>query len=402
MKRNIIIRSISLILAVVMLLPAVALKANAREYIPIYSTEETYKRDGLSGYIFELENVQKNCYGFSLGFAINSVTKGSLKGDFNFEVCVHDTSGNWIVAEMFCLNEVGKEIEVNVCWQNARDIDKFAIIPRKKNLQINIRVYLADPKDEPAYFQWGLEYTISDEKFEKSNSWTYPAVFEETLHNCRGFTLHYEIEEITKGTLTPDTDFDVYVRASGGSWKKIHSFNMYGDEAVVDIAPYYEKDIMDIDEVAVLCLNKKEFSYVSNIAFSDVYYDMKYEEEDTGSSYEPSGYLSGYWSDTQKRVSTCYAYPFILDTPLKKCKGFTVDFEVKVESGKMKSDSKFAVYIYTGSEWENVGTFTLDDYEATKTLRLSKAKNIYQVVAVCMNSGTFSYSTYMGLRDPVF
>jgi len=404
MKRNIIIRSIALVLTLVLMLPMMPVQVNAHQYIPIYWTEEIYTRDGISGYIYELENVQKNCYGFNLNYEIDRMTKGNLSGDFNFEVCVHDTSGNWFVAEMFWLNETGKTVDVNVCWQDARNIDKFTVIPRKKNLEWYQRVSISNPKTEPAWYPWGIEYTYSDEKFEKSGKWTYPIVLEETLYDCSGFTLSYEIDEILKGTLTPDTNYDVYARASGGKWKKIHSFSMYNDEAIVDISMYYEKDHMDIDEIAVLCTEKKEFSYAANIAISDAYYDYDMVSQDQASndSYAPSGYLSGYWSDTQKRVSTCYAYPFILDTPLKKCKGFTVDFEVEVVSGKMKSDSKFAVYIYNGSSWEKVGTFTLDDYQATAKIKMNKAKKVYEVVAVCLNSGTFSYNNYLGIRDVVY
>lgn len=403
MKRT-IIRPVILVLTLVLLLPMMPVKAKAFVQLPIYWTEELYKRDGVSAHIYELENVQKNCYGFTLGFMIDRMVKGNLKDDFNFEVCVHDTAGNWFVAEMFWLNEVGKEVEVNVCWQDARNIDKFSILPRKKNIEYYQRVYVIDPKDERAWYPWGIEYTYADEKFEKSGKWTYPIVLNETLYDCSGFTLHYEIDEILKGTLTPDTNYDVYARASGGKWKKIHSFNMYNDEAVVDISMYYEKDHMDIDEIAVLCTEKKELSYVANVAVSDAYYDydMGSQDQTANDSYAPSGYLSGYWSDTTKRVSTSYAHPFILDTPLKKCRGFTIDFEVEVISGKMKSDSKFAVYIYNGSSWEKVGTFTLDDYEATSKIKMKKAKNVYEVVVACMNSGTFSYNIYLGIYDPVY
>ena len=163
---------------------------------------------------------------------------------------------------------------------------------------------------------------------------------------------------------------------------------------------------IDVDEIVILCQHNKAFSFLANAAFSDAIYEpveYSYEPYDANNNVTFNGqYLSGYWSDTQKRVSTCYAYPFILDTPLKKCRGFTVDFEVEVISGKMKSDSKFAVYIYNGSSWEKVGTFTLDDYEATAKIKMNKAKTVYEVVAVCMNSGTFSYNNYLGIRDVVY
>ncbi len=403
MKRTIIIRSIALMLTLVLLIPFMPVKAQAHYEVPIYWTEELYTLDGYSGYIYEFEQVQKDICGFYLGYCLTEIQKGNLKGDFNIEVCVHDTSGNWFVAEMFTYDTVGEEIRELVAWDDPRDIDKFTLILRKQGLMGYHWVYVANPIIASDPWQERIPCYVSDEQFQKSGKTAYPYVLEETLYDCQGFTLHYEMDEITKGALTCTTKYEVYVRPEAGKWKKVDTFTMKGDEAIVDVS---WKEKIDVDEIVILCQHNKAFSFLANAAFSDAIYEpveYSYEPYDANNNVTFNGqYLSGYWSDTQKRVSTCYAYPFILDTPLKKCKGFTIDFEVEVVSGKMKSDSKFAVYIYNGSSWEKVGTFTLDDYEATAKIKMKKAKNVYEVVAVCMNSGTFSYNKHLGIYDPVY
>lgn len=386
-----------MLVLLITMLPVMAVQADAHYEVPIYWTEEIYELDGYRGYIYEFEQVQKECCGFYLGYCITDISTGNLKGDFNVEVCVHDTSGNWFVAEMFTYDSVGEEILEQVSWDDPRKIDKFTIIIRKQGFSGYQSVYIANPMTSSDPWQERIPCHISDEQFKKSGKTAYPYVLEETLYDCQGFTLHYEMDQILEGALTCTTKYEVYVRPASGSWKKVDTFTMLGDEAIVDVS-WNEK--IDVDEIVVLCQHNKKFSFLSNAAFSDAIY----EPLDSIPSYTNNNgsYLSGHWSDTQKRVSTCYAYPFILDAPLKKCRGFTVDFEVEVVSGKMKSNSGFAVYIYDGSNWEKAGSFTLDDFEATARIKLNKAKTIYQIVAVCMNSGTFTYNNYMGIRDPIF
>lgn len=400
MKQN-SIRLLAVLLLAVLMLPVMPVKANSFEQLQLYWSDETYKLDGFSGYVYELESIRYNCYGFTLGFEVVSVEKGNMNGDFHYEVCVHDTSGNWFVAEMFRVNEAYKKLEVDVSWQDARNIDKFAIIPRKKKLQTMQRVYLINPKNEPVNDIWGIGYRYSGEKFEKSGCWTYPIVLNETMGNCGGFTLHYEIDEITKGSIPANTKFDVYARASGEKWKKIHSFKTYGDEAIEDIKISKK---MDIDEIAVLCMHKERLSFVQNIAISDADYDIRYTEYDAPSSSVPTGYLPGYWSDSLFKRSGRQSNPFVLNEPIKKCKAFTMDYEVtEVTEGRMKADSRFVVYYQTyNGEWNKGEEFTLDEGFASVYVKLEEPATVTQIAVHCMNAGQFSYNFSIGIRNPEY
>ena len=399
MKRS-IVRSVSLLLTIVMLCPAVVLPTNAQVTVQTYLSDNQYKRDGISTDIYELESVQNNCYGFTLIFEVFA-EDAELKGNYNYEVCVHDTAGNWIVADMFRLNEGYKKINVNVSWKDARNVDKIAIIPRKKNLNISYRVHVTDPQDHPVFAPWGIEYTYSKAQFKKFNKRTYPVVLNETLTNCRGFTLHYVVDEVQKGTLTADTRYEIHARASGGKWKKLDSFKLYGDEAIVDVKI---KNKMDIDEIAVLCMSNKDFSYVQNIAVTDVICDQQYVQEPPVQEYVPTVYLPGYWSDSVFKRSGRQSNPFVLNEPMRKCKAFTLDYEVtEVTEGKMKDDSRFVVYYQTyNGEWNRGEEFTLDEGFASVYVKLPKAATVNQVAVHCMNAGQFSYNFSLGIRDPEY
>ena len=405
MNRNIIIRSISLMLTVVLLLPALPMKAEAHYEVPIYRTEETFELDGFSGHIYEFELVQKEICGFYLGYRIDEVVKGDLEGDFNIEVCVHDTSGNWFVAEMFTYDTVGEDIREEVSWDDPRDIDQFAVIVRKPDLSWYQSLYIANPMVSSYEWQERISCDVSDEQLTRSGSSAYPYVLKEALNGCYGFTLHFEVDEIKKGSLTCTTEYDVYVCSDSGSWKKVYTFTMLGDEAIVDVS---WKDKINVQEIAVLCRQDTEYSFSANMAFSDALYEPadtagKSAYSSNGSEGD-SGYLSGYWSDTQFKRSGNYSYPYVLNTPLKKCKGFSLDYAItEVTSGKMKSDSKFAVFVCsTDGTWTRVKEFNLDDYEASVTIKLDKATTITQVAIQCMNAGTFTYNYNLGLYDPVY
>lgn len=117
-----------------------------------------------------------------------------------------------------------------------------------------------------------------------------------------------------------------------------------------------------------------------------------------------TGYLAGEWADTKFVRSGRSGYPFVLDTPLKKCKSFTVDYLVSdVTRGTMKSDSKFQIYYcLSDGTWIKGKQFTLDDEGfASVKQTLSKAATVTKVAVHCMNAGQFDYTYSMGIKNPV-
>lgn len=123
-----------------------------------------------------------------------------------------------------------------------------------------------------------------------------------------------------------------------------------------------------------------------------------------GGSSGSTGYLAGDWADKKFTRSGRSSYPFVLDTPLKKCKGFTVDYLVSdVTKGTMKSDSKFQIYYcLSDGSWVKGQQFTLDDEGfASVKQKLTKAATVTKVAVHCMNAGHFNFTYSMGIKDPV-
>lgn len=107
------------------------------------------------------------------------------------------------------------------------------------------------------------------EKFVRSNGYTYPFVFDEPICQCVGFTLEYQITEVTEGSLSGNFRYEVYVRLTNGNWKSVELFQMDGDTATVEIQ--LEK-MMDIDAVAVVCQKKGNVSFSYNIGVYNAQY----------------------------------------------------------------------------------------------------------------------------------
>ena len=118
---------------------------------------------------------------------------------------------------------------------------------------------------------------------------------------------------------------------------------------------------------------------------------------------EEYGYLPAEWSENRFSRNGCSGYPLVLDNPLKKCKGFTVDYEVSDIEGRMKKDSKFQIfYRVDDGTWVKGKTFYLDDWSASVQQTISKSVTVKEVVVLCLNAGNFSWSVQMGVRDPIY
>jgi len=151
--------------------------------------------------------------------------------------------------------------------------------------------------------------------------------------------------------------------------------------------------------------NNKFYSQFEEMISSVVYdRDVPAEEDETVIDSTPV-YLSGYWSDETFKRNGCTSHPFVLDTPLKMCKGFTIEYEVsEVTDGKMKSDAKFQIFYRTADgTWNKGKEFTLDDNGyASVNQTISKGATVTQVAVHCLNSGNFSWQSSIGIKDPIY
>lgn len=141
---------------------------------------------------------------------------------------------------------------------------------------------------------------------------------------------------------------------------------------------------------------------------SSTVFDREFEDdkapEPTEAVVDAAAYLPAKWSDKIFKRNGCSGYPLIMDTPIEKCKGFTVDYTVTdVTDGKMKADAKFQIFYQTvDGTWVKGKTFTLDDGFASVEQTMEKPATVTQVIVLCLNSGNFSWRERMGIRNPVY
>ena len=423
MKHTIFTRIIAWILTVVMAVPMLACivpEASAAGYINGEFLEKDYKRKGSYGSIFQFDKVLKDSYGFTLYFTLDKITKGKLDYDKHlFEVCVKDTSDEWIVAELFYLQEgdLGRELEINVSLLNPRDITQMAILYRgDKSVSYEYSVLLEDKCY--SFGDAGIPGEWATKQYSRSNRNTYPFVLDSVLYDCTGFTLHYDLVEVLEGILDYKTKYEVCVKDTAGKWTCVSTFKLRDDYMPVDIT--WDKAI-DVTQVAVLPVVNEKHSYNYYFSISDVLDrdTVKTQKPETAPKTEKTpaakktdkepvatsgGYLSGSWSDTPFKRSGRSSTPFVFDTPLTKCKGFTLDYSVQgVTEGSMKDSCKFQIFYCTSDgTWTKSKEFTVEDGFASVDVTLKKATTVTKVAVHCMNAGYFSFQYSMGVRDPVF
>ena len=406
MKHSFFTRFVALIMTLVLAAPlalSVLPEASAAGYISGEFLDKSYTRKKSSGNIFQFDKVLKDSYGFTLYFTLDEVTEGKLDFDKHvFEVCVKDTSGEWIVAELFYLskNEVGEEVEVNVSLQDPRDITQMAILIRsEKKISYSYSILLEDKCY--GYGGMRIEGEWAQKQYKRSNRYTYPYILDAILYDCTGFTLHYDLVEIIEGVFDYKTKYEVCVKDTSDKWTCVSTFKLRDDYAPIDVS--WDKAI-DVAQIAVLPVISEKHDFNYYFAISDAVFEGDEVEEEEESVVSYTGYLDGYWSDTKFKRSGRSSTPFVFDSPLKKCKGFTLDYEVHdVTDGNMKNDCKFQIFYRTSDgTWNKSKEFTVEDGFASVNVKLKKAATVTQVAVHCMNAGYFSFQYSMGVRDPIF
>ncbi len=95
-------------------------------------------------------------------------------------------------------------------------------------------------------------------KFNRNGTSSRSFELDSTLYDCGGFTLEYEVMEVTQGKLKSGSQFKAFVRTSDGEWVSVKTFKLKDKKATVDIR--FDK-AMDVESVAVVCYQEGNFSY---------------------------------------------------------------------------------------------------------------------------------------------
>lgn len=230
----------------------------------------------------------------------------------------------------------------------------------------------------------------SQEKFYRANRYTTPFEFDNTIYSCTGFTLDYEILEINEGNLfTGNFKYEVYVRLTDGTWKSVDTFWLNDYETTVNIR---FDDPLSIDAVAVVCLKQGSFDYVHDLTVRNA--------TSRQSKIPTTGTVSGYWSDERFTRSNRFSYPFLFNSDLSRCTGFTLNYEItEVTKGNMDGNFKFAVYVRNSSgSWKYVDEFQLKGDSISRNITMDPM-TIDAVAVLCLKSGDYSYSYNFTITD---
>ena len=247
--------------------------------------------------------------------------------------------------------------------------------------------------------------SFSDEKFWRNNRYTTPYEFDQTLVSCTGFTMDFELLEVSAGNLlSGDFIWEVYVRRSNGSWKSVDSFYLYDYETTVQV----EFDPLTIDAVAVVCQKKSYVEYIQGITVRNATYKSTSSSNNNSNSstksYTTTGSkVSGQWADSKFWRNNRSTYPFEFYSPINRCKSFTLNYEItEVTQGNLNGNFKYCVYVRTTSgNWKYVHEFTMSGYSTSTKVNLDGPMSIDAVAVFCLKNANMSYSYTFSVTNPV-
>ena len=235
----------------------------------------------------------------------------------------------------------------------------------------------------------------SDERIRRNDRYTYPYEFYSVLTNCTGFTLDYEILEVSKGNLNGNFVYEVLVRTTAGAWKSVGSFYMKNTDYKTTKITF--ENPLSIDAVMVVCQKKGgEYAYVCDLEVRNPTYQK--------STISTVGALRGYWSGEELRRSNHTSYPFELYTPVHRCKGFTLNYEVtEITKGNLDGTFKYTVVVRTTSgEWRNVADFQIKKGNSTSAkLTFSSPVSFDAVAVFCLKNASVEYSYYFTITNVI-
>ncbi len=189
-----------------------------------YFSDQKMTRGGYITYPLVLDSTLYGCMGFTLHYQLLQVNKGVFDLKTPYEVYIRDAANNWSLVNTFYM--YGDERVVDVVWSKPTDVTQVAVIAKAKGKN-EYRHYFAvtdaftmgDYMGSYPYTKDGfLSAQWSDTKLSKSEGNTIPLVLEKPLINCKGFSLEYELLELTGAKLSKNSRCVVYYCTGKGTW----------------------------------------------------------------------------------------------------------------------------------------------------------------------------------------
>ena len=233
-------------------------------------SEEPIWRNYHCAYPFIFDEPLASCVGFTMDYSIVEVTKGDMTGSrYIMEVYGLTTQSNWKLLDSFYPQ--GLETTVELAFDPV-SIEAVAVVCQKQgeyeySESMTIRdVRYSDASEDAVLSGTPVEGAFSDTKFVRSTGTTYPFELAAPLENCKGFTINYEILDISSGNLDGNFKNAVYVRTTDGKWKYTKTFKLDGTLTVKEIR--FDGPI-SIEAVAVICLKQANVSYSYSFTLTD-------------------------------------------------------------------------------------------------------------------------------------
>ena len=127
-------------------------------------------------------------------------------------------------------------------------------------------------QQDSAYEDSHLPYVIgtwSDERYTKNGAWSGIYQLDQTLYNCKKFTLYFKQENSSNLTLT---SFNLHVR-SNGTWNTVGTFAMEKGSSVESWTVFEFPEGITFDAVAVTPTVSGNYRYTSWVGVEDVWLD---------------------------------------------------------------------------------------------------------------------------------
>ena len=233
-------------------------------------SEEPIWRNYHCAYPFVFDEPLASCVGFTMDYSITEVTKGDMTGSrYIMEVYGLTTQGSWKLLDSFYPQGLETTVELSF---DPVSIEAVAVICQKQgeysySESMTIRdVCYSDTAGNSVQSGTQIEGTFSDTKFVRSTGTTYPFELAVPLENCKGFTISYEILDISSGNLDGNFNNAVYVRTTDGKWKYTKTFKLDGTLTVKEIR--FDAPI-SIEAVAIICLKQANVSYSYYFTLTD-------------------------------------------------------------------------------------------------------------------------------------
>ncbi len=230
-------------------------------------SSEKFWRSGRFTYPYVFDETLIGCSGFTLDYEIAAVSAGSLDGNFIFETYICDTLGNWTSVASFALQD--QKATVDVQLNSPMSIQAVAVICQKKaNITYSHNLTVRDVRfrgtASGAYAKAPVSGSWDKDSFAQDHRAAMPYVFDAVQKDCGGFTLLYEICQVTEGSIQGEIPYRVYVR-SGGTWEAVQDFVMSGTAAAVDVT----FEARDAEAVAVFCMKNADLTYACRMAVAE-------------------------------------------------------------------------------------------------------------------------------------